>query len=779
MTGGNGRNKKNVQQCMTAMCKPALMKRAQAHRWPLAGQPYISTAATWEWDLNADICRYSPAWAGIIGVENIPPPSPKNWAWWSGRMHRDDMPAVLEVHRPFYKGLLEEAEIIFRLQRLDGRWIRLISRGVVSQWNEDGTPAMMSGMCLDISHLPLEPPLPCEEEEISPQTVNSSCLSIHPETPAAEGVEQRCALNEQRLETLYQLARMEKAPEDEVLHFAMTSILQITNSASGFLFISNPEDEAGGRFFWSRGQYARKGRLRLPKRSLPKDLADLINAANPLDAKRRIVNGDGDRPLHVLFDGAVPVMRYIIAPGVEGGRTVCLAGLCNKASDYDDADLRQVETFIINTWITLNRRRHILELQQAKEAAEAANRAKGEFLANVSHELRTPLNGILSMLQLLEDYPLPQRQREFLNAANISGRALRRIISDLLDFSHIESGKMHLVREPFDFKASVLSGMRRFRGEAEKAGLSFAVHIDPAIPALLEGDETRVRQILFNLVGNALKFTRQGGITVTCGLESQQGADSAMLRLAVSDTGIGIPKDKQGELFKAFSQVDGFYAKRARGTGLGLSIVKRLAVMMGGDVRLESEPGKGTVVSCTLALRPLVPPRGERTAAVGRKNGHASQSLDILVAEDDAVSSFALRSFLSRGGHRAVCVENGRQALEALQLHPFDCLFTDIQMPGMDGLELVHCIHENKVAGYPPSKEIRLLVGEVFPRSDNTLLEVDPGIPIVAVSAHVMAGARERFFEHGIHYYIDKPIMLKKLNDILDQIITRKNVEQE
>ncbi|CAK7036934.1 MAG: Sensor histidine kinase RcsC [Desulfovibrio sp.] len=762
----NQGGKKSTAKKERTVYKPALEKKPQKYKWPFQKLPSISTVAVWEWNIAEGICRYSDEWTDIIGEDNHAAGEQNNWTWWSGRMHMDDMPGVLETHKQFFEGHFEESEIIYRLRRPDGRWVRILSRGVVTEWKEDGTPAIMSGLSFDISHVPMDPPLP--EDGHSPQTARSpKSANSTDDTSIRNTTEQRLMLNERRLTALYQLAQMEKASEDELLHFAVSSILQLTGSASGFLFIPDLDIPGKGLFFRFREQSAQSDQLRERGDTLPEDLAYLATDAELLAGKSRIANGAEATPF--LLRSSMPVTRYILAPGTEDGRTVCIAGVCNKSTDYDESDLQQVETFINNAWLTVQRRRRMLELELAKEAAEAADKAKGEFLANVSHELRTPLNGILSMLQLLEDASMTAQEREFLDTAHLSGKALVRIISDILDFSRIESGKMPLEKELFDFKASVSSSLRIFREEAEKRNLTFTTKMDPAIPDILRGDDTRVRQIIFNLVGNALKFTKQGGITVACTLTAPPRDAKAALLITVADTGIGIPKDKQNALFNAFTRVDTFFTKKHSGTGLGLSIVKRLVDMMEGSIHLDSEPGKGTSISCSIVLE--VPDHIKKPTVTALPTGTLSQKrLDILVAEDDAIGRFAIRAFLLREGHRVVCVQDGRQALEALQLHSFDCLLTDIQMPDMDGLELARNIQENRAHEFPPSNTIRSLVREVFPDTPDTVIPVNPAIPIVAVSAHTMAGDRERFLQQGINHYIAKPIVMQQLNDILREI---------
>lgn len=507
----------------------------------------------------------------------------------------------------------------------------------------------------------------------------------------------------------------------------------------------------------------------LPDNILPRSFFPYMTEENGTPISRLLRNGDGKTPVHYAHEGELPIMRQILCPVTEGDHVVCLAGICNKESDYDDSDMQQVETFLKSTWLILRRHRSVHELQRAKVAAESANKAKNEFLANISHELRTPLNGILSMLQLLEDMPMPRQQRELISTANYSGKALVRIISDILDFSRMESGRMQLVLEPFDIKRSLLSSLRLFKEEATKKNLRFSFVIDEAIPAMLTGDDARVRQIIYNLVGNALKFTERGGVDVRCALKEPPRDGKVRLSIHVADTGIGIPREKQEFIFDAFTQVDSSSTKQYRGTGLGLSIVKCLASMMDGEVTLESEVGRGTTISCVLALdvaHEYLPETQE--AAISRKS---AQTLSILVAEDDSVGRFAIQSFLQRAGHRVVCVCDGRQALEALQLYPFDCVFTDIQMPDMDGLELAKRIRTNALDGITPSMKVRSLVRDVFPKAPLSVLPIDRHCIIVAVSAHTMVGDKDKFLQHGIDHYIAKPIDLAQLNTVLRNII--------
>ncbi|MDL2290506.1 response regulator [Desulfovibrio sp. OttesenSCG-928-F20] len=583
--------------------------------------------------------------------------------------------------------------------------------------------------------------------------------------------ERRASLNEMRLEALYRLTQMDSAPREEVLDFVMESLVHLTESEAGFLFFPTEGGEAG-RVVWSSDLQTHIAPGTLPRTRLPTDLFNLLVDGGGT-AQRRLANGNGLFPLHQSLNGALNIMRFISAPVFDRDRLVCIAAVINKEFLYYEDDLQQLEALISNFWLILRRHTFVQQLQVAKEIAENANKIKDSFLANVSHELRTPLNGILSMLQLLEGMPLSPQQREYVDTAAASGRSLVRIVSDILDFSRMETDKFELHNEKMDLGDTVRSSLKLFQQEAAHKGLEFSFTIDEAIPALVHGDDARVRQVIFNLVGNALKFTERGRITVTCSLLPAGNPEDILVRLSVEDTGIGIPPALRDTIFESFTQLANSSSKKTSGTGLGLAIVKRIIDLMGGSIEVESELGVGTAVHCTLrfaktkdslAAQQVAGPGGEEIPAL---------AMDILVAEDDPTSSFALRVFLQQAGHRVVCVDNGKQALEALQLHPFHCLFTDILMPCMDGLELITRIREQNVAGVVPAEETRAVLRAAIPGSGEEVLPLDPRIPAVSVSAHAMAGDQEKFLSQGMDYYIAKPIIVKELHAILALIVKR------
>ncbi len=583
-------------------------------------------------------------------------------------------------------------------------------------------------------------------------------------------VEQEVRLNEARFAALYRLSHMDDAPEDEVVRFSLDQAVQLTGSELGYLFMTHRHEGDTGSLYWSREVLARRCVPPEPPRICPLPWPRETDARCMDVRKAEVANAPGGAAL--VFGGLSPITRYMLAPVVEDGRVVCIAAVANKEQDYEPSDLRQLEVFINGMWFQLRRRWAVQALQKAKDEAEAANRAKNEFLANVSHELRTPLNGILGMLQLLQQSSLSNEQMEYVITANYSGRSLLRIISDILDFSRIEAGRFELAPQIFDFAATVRSTLGMFIHQAEQKKIAFNLRMADDIPATLVGDDARVRQIIFNLVGNAFKFTERGEISVECSLLPHCPKSKKCIYLAVHDTGIGIPEEKLEDIFRAFTQLDGSSTRRYAGTGLGLGIVRRLVQLMGGALSVESALGKGTSIHCSL---PFEEGADEPPSAAGAFS-ETARPLDILVAEDDPISQLTIRRILARAGHRVSCVNDGRQALEALMLHPFDCLVTDIQMPVMDGVEMVSRIRSGDTSGIEPTEFVGQLLGAALLEP---LHDIPPDLPVVALTAHAMTGDREKFLSLGMDYYLAKPVIASELSSMLRHIGAILRAKQE
>ena len=549
--------------------------------------------------------------------------------------------------------------------------------------------------------------------------------------------ERQRRLGEERLRLVMQLNNeasdlSEQAFFDRALEIAV----KITASHVGYLHRINEDQRTIALTSWSRETLAHCSVAH--DTHYPLDKAGVW--ADSVRRRRVVVHNDypalEERRGYPL--GHFPVFRHMSVPMLSGDQVRMVLGVGNKEMPYDEFDATQLQSIGDDIMKFLLRREAEERLRQAKEQAERASRAKGEFLAMMSHELRTPLNAIMGMGELLEESPLNEEQRDYLATAQRAGHGLLAVIDDVLTLAGLDAGMAVAEEAPFDLDELLGSVVDSFAHAAESKGLSLVLECDEGVARERRGDPAKLRQILLNLVGNGIKFTARGGVELMVSV-----AAGERVAFAVSDSGIGIPEQERDRIFHPFTQLDSSYTRQYGGTGMGLTLAASLVELLGGEMAVESEPGRGSRFSFALAL--ACDGRERPVKAPPEPIERREEGLSILLAEDAEDNAVLVEAYLGKTPHRLELVGDGFAAVEAFRDGVYDLVLMDIQMPVMDGYEATRAIRGwERERGRRPT-------------------------PIVALTAHALKEDQQRSIGAGCDAHLTKPIKKRQLLDAIER----------
>ena len=644
---------------------------------------------------------------------------------WVEGVHPDDLERCISI----YTGAFDRRErfsMDYRLRRRDGQY-RWVQDDGTPRYDHQGNFLGFIGHCLEIT-----------------------------DRKRAEAEIQR---NATRLGSLVRILQHRAESVQDFLDFALNEAIVLTESKLGYIYHYHEDRQEFELNTWSR-EVMRECQVTQPQTVY--QLAKTGIWGEAVRQRRPIVLNDFPAPHPLkkgLPEGHARLERFLTVPVFDGEKIVAVVGVANKGTDYDEADVIQLTLLMDSIWKTVGIRRMEMELlesnRQLEEAtaranamaaqAEMANAAKSEFLANMSHEIRTPMNGVIGMTGLLLDTDLTPEQRQFTEIVRTSGEALLSLINDILDFSKIEARKLDLELLDFDLRAMLEDTTEMLAVKAYEKNLELTALIDPAVPSLLRGDPGRLRQILVNLGGNAVKFTTEGEVTLRVSLDAED-ARRVTVRFSVTDTGIGIPEQRRHVLFTPFTQVDGSTTRKYGGTGLGLAISRQLAELMGGQIGVASREGAGSTFWFTAIFEKQTPHPNLEPLRPGDLQG-----LKILVVDDLETNRLLLASLLSGWDCRHEEAADGESALAMLltaqaQGDPYHVALLDMLMPGMDGAELGRRIKDS-------------------PSIDKTRL--------IMLTSLAERGDAARFERIGFDGYLTKPLRRTQVRDCLALVMSQ------
>ncbi|MCM2265265.1 MAG: PAS domain S-box protein [Desulfuromonadales bacterium] len=743
----------------------------------------------WDWNMATDEVYYSPRWKSILGY--APDELEHTLDTWNRLVHQDDRERTLAAVRALLEGRCDKYEVEFRMWHKDGSCRHILSRAFLS---ETAKGKRLVGTHVDITERKnLEQRLQESEAQLkesqsvarighylldipagtwTSSAVLDNIFGIGPEYVRSVDGWVRIIHPDQRAEMAAYFS--EQVLRDRQPFDREYPVVRQTDGAHCWVHgLGNVEYSPDGkpvRMFGTIQDVTARKEVELALIESEEKFRSIVNSSPlamyfyRLDADGKLIltgaNPSADRIIGIhhqslvgkCIEEAFPKLTETNIP--EMYRKVAKGELCQQMFEISYQDEPIDGTYQVHVYrtghdsISVNftditaRKQTENELLAAKQAAEAANRAKSEFLANMSHEIRTPMTGIIGMSELLTFSELTAEQKDYLAVICHAGENLLSLIEDILDLSKIEAEKLDITLEDFSLRNCITDVIKTQKSRLNDKGLACKVDIPVDLPVALRGDQLRIKQVLLNLLGNAIKFTEKGAITITVVVIEHTGS-TVLLELAVKDTGIGIPENLHGYIFEPFTQANSTSSRRFGGTGLGLAICRRLAELMGGSIRMESVEGMGS----TFYLRLPLPVGGiARTATLpSSENVWKGPALKILLAEDSLVNSQYINGCLAMMGHEVVTVINGQAALDILQTKPFDLVLMDIQMPEMSGVEALRILREREQ-------------------------QSGSHLPVIALTAHAIREDREKYLNLGFDGYLSKPVRIQAVADEMKRV---------